>query len=82
MFGSLLSLLDVAYPEGELLYYLVILISSGTAILFGSGRTPANSTQEYQFLHDSDESPTHVFFIIVVACAFGVLSNKLLPNLI
>lgn len=80
MFESLLSLLSVVYPEEELPYYLVTLISSGTTILFGSGPIATKGTQEFQFLHDSDESPTHVLFVIAVACAFGVLSNKLLPN--
>ena len=51
---TLLSFLDI-YPEVELLYYMELLISLGTAILFSVVAVPLyianNSAQGFQFLH-------------------------------
>lgn len=74
MFESLLPPL-----KGNCWYYLAIAVASGPVLLSCGGHATSSHTQEFQFLDDSDQSPTHAI-LVVVACALGVLPNKLVPN--
>lgn len=78
-FESLFSLLTTVYPEGELLYYMVILIFSGTITLFHSGCTATNNAQGVLISPQVNFDEVQPLLFFVVNCAFGVLP-KFLPN--
>ena len=75
---TLLSFLGI-YPEVELLYYMELFISLGTAIVFSVVAVPlyvaTNSAQGFQFLYKIfyfDEANLFSY----IASIFGVLSKK------
>ena len=75
---TLLSFLDI-YPEVELLYYMELLISLGTAILFSVVAVPLyianNSAQGFQFLCKFFFILTKLTYFLTLL-AFLVLSKK------